>query len=124
MKIITISVLSLFTGISIASAQGVNGTPILSLLGLAQTVISQSVPILIGLAMVTFFYGIVMFLWKGKEGGETLEKAKHFMIYSLVAIFVMVSIWGIIAVMQNIFGVNNVTKINYPSALPGQMVGQ
>ncbi len=101
MKITSISILSVLGGVGFAFAQGVNGGPLLSLLSLAQKLVSQLVPFLIGLAMVTFFYGIVMFLWKGKEGGETLEKAKHFMIYSLVAIFVMVSIWGIVALMQN-----------------------
>ncbi len=122
MKITTISILSAFAGISFVSAQNVNGSSVLSLISLAQTIVVQIVPVLIGLALVTFFYGMVMFLWKGKEGGETLEKSKHFMFYSMIAIFVMVSIWGIIAVVQNIFGVGGVTKINYPSALPGQVI--
>ena len=68
--------------------------------------VAQAVPLLIGLAMLAFFYGLVMFIWKGKEGGETLAKSKQFMIYSLGAIFVMVSIWGIIYLIQSILGVD------------------
>lgn len=124
MKTILLGALSIFTGTEIVSAQNINGAPIFNLLSLAQSVVSQMVPLLIGLAMLAFFYGLVMFIWKGKEGGEVLEKSKHFMIYSLLAMFVMVSIWGIIAVIQIIFGVQNVTKISYPTALPGQSVSQ
>ena len=116
---ITSAVLSIFAGIGFASAQGVNGGPLINLLGLAQLLVVRFVPFMMGLAMVTFFYGLVMFMWKGKEGGEGLEKAKQFMIYSLVAIFIMVSIWGIIAIMQNVIGINPDVKPN-PLYVPGQ----
>ena len=118
MKIKSIGVLIVLASTGIVFAQNVNGGPILSLISLAQTVISRLVPVLIGLAVVTFFYGIVMFLWKGKEGGESLEKSKQFIMYSLIAIFVMVSIWGIVVLLQNILGVPNVTIIDFPSILP------
>lgn len=106
MKIKTISVLSILAGVGFASAQNVNGGQLLSLLALAQVLVVRFVPLMIGLAMVTFFYGLVMFMWKGKEGGEALEKAKQFMIYSIVAIFIMVSIWDIISVIQKVVGVD------------------
>ena len=98
---------------SFAFAQISDGRPILGLMALAQTILSQAVPILIGCAVVGFFYGLVMFIWKGKEGGESLAKSKQFMIYSLGALFVMVSIWGIIALMQDTLGVRNRTIV-YP----------
>jgi Na+/H+-dicarboxylate symporter len=106
MKITTISFFSVLTTVGAAFAQQVNGGPLLSLLALFQELVARAVPFLIGLAMVVFFYGLVMFVWKGKEGGEGLEKAKHFMMYSILAIFVMVSIWGIVTLMQRIVGID------------------
>ncbi len=111
------TVFSVVAGISFAFAQQpgqVNISPLQNLLGGAQALVSQAVPFLIGLAVITFFYGLVMFIWKGKEGGENLTKSKQFMMYSLVAIFVMVSIWGIIVFMQNILGLGNVRTIVKP----------
>lgn len=109
MKINTITILSLFAGTGLAFAQ-VDGRPLLSLLGLAQLIVSKLVPFLIAVALVVFFYGLVTFIWKGKEGGETLEKSKQLMIYSIGALFVMVSIWGIVAAMQQILGIDSKAK--------------
>lgn len=109
------TVLSALAGVSLVSAQvGADFTPIQRLVVGVQSIVSQLVPLLIGLAVLSFFYGLVMFLWKGKEGGEALTKAKQFMTYSLVAIFVMVSIWGIIYLLQVLTGTGNVDRIVYP----------
>lgn len=115
MKISTITLLSLFTGVNFVSAQTTSGGyQLLSLLGLAQTLVRQAVPFLIGVAMVAFFYGLVLFIWKGKEGGDDLAKSKKFMINSILAMFVMVSIWGIIALMQSILGIDPGTVVKPP----------
>jgi hypothetical protein len=115
MKLSTSSIvlLSGIASIGIASAQ-VNGTQLQNLLSLVQSLVNQAVPLLIAIAVLSFFYGLVMFIWKGKEGGETLEKSKQFMMYSIGALFVMVSIWGIITALQNIFGITGVDHIIYP----------
>ncbi len=117
MKKIAIGVLSVVGGYSFVFAQGVTstgGNQLLNLLALAQTLVSRAVPLLIGLAMVTFFYGLVLFMWKGKEGGENLDKAKKFMTYSIIAIFIMASLWGIIYFLQNLLGVPDIETIRGP----------
>lgn len=96
------------------TAPSAGGYQLLNLLSLAQTLVSRAVPFLIGLAMVTFFYGLVLFMWKGKEGGENLDKAKRFMAYSIGAIFIMVSLWGIIYFLQNILGIQDIENIRGP----------
>jgi hypothetical protein len=98
------------------SAQSQN--PVFGLLGTARGVVGQAVPLLMGVAMVVFFYGLVMFIWKGKEGGETLEKSKSFMIYSLISFFVMASIWGIVGFLQNTTGIDPNAQVKVPP-IPG-----
>ena len=123
MKTSIITLLSLLTVISFVSAQrypSSGGSQLLSLLALAHTSVSQAVLFLIGVAMVVFFCGLVMFIWKGKEGGDELAKSKQFMINSLIAIFVMVSIWEIISLIQNILGVNPTSRITAPVVSPLQ----
>lgn len=56
-------------------------------------------------AVVVFFLGVVQFIWASR-GGEAngMEKGKSFMMWGLVALFVMFSVWGIIKFAQNILG--------------------
>lgn len=108
---ITAIVLSIITGVSLAYAQA---NPLLNLVSLAQTLVGKLIPLMMATALLVFFYGLVMFIWKGKEGGEALEKGKQLMIYSIVALFVMVSIWGIIQLMQS-------TLLIDPSAKPKEI---
>jgi hypothetical protein len=66
-------------------------------------------------AMVAFFFGIVQFIWGARDGDATKAKnGKNFMLWGLVGLFVMFSVWGIITYVQQIFGVTQNT-INIPT---------
>ncbi len=78
------------------SAMFNQSNPLLGLLALAQTIVARLVPFLIGLAVLAFFWFIVEFIWKGKDSPEEQKKARTGMFWSIVALFVMVSVWGII----------------------------
>ncbi|GMU74397.1 MAG: hypothetical protein AMXMBFR44_5940 [Candidatus Campbellbacteria bacterium] len=57
-------------------------------------------PIVVGLALLAFFWGLVKFIFSA--GDEDARKdAKHLMIWSVVALFVMISIVGIIGFIGN-----------------------
>jgi len=100
-----------FVGLSpvIASAQalttytynpssGVNG---LFLLIMSWTKIA--VPILVALAVVFFLYSVFSFFVMTGEDEEKKKKAKSNMIWGIVAIFVMVSVWGLVGILQSTF---------------------
>lgn len=63
-----------------------------SLLG----VMDSLVPVLIALALVFFLIGGVKFIWS-----EGAEKNRSLMLWSLVALFVMISVWGIVRLLEN-----------------------
>jgi hypothetical protein len=88
-----------------ASAQSLNLSPIASLLGAVASIIKALVPILVSLALVAFLWGLVKYLW-GKEGKVQIDDAKKLMKWGLITLFVMVSVWGIIELMQAAFGIN------------------
>ncbi len=81
-----------------------NGTGLLSLLALAQTILNRLVPFAIGVAVVAFFWFLIKVIID-KEGGETKKNAVQGITYSLVAIFLMVAIWGVIGLLANMLGV-------------------
>ena len=77
----------------------------LGLLGLAQTFVARSVPLLIGVALLAFFWFLIEFIWKGKDSPDEQSKAKTGMFWAILALFVMISIWGIIGFLGSVFGI-------------------
>ncbi len=66
-------------------------------------------------AMVAFFYGIVQYIWGLREGkADQVTKGNQFMVWGLVALFVMFSVWGIVQYAQNIFGIKGDNNITIP----------
>lgn len=97
-----------------SAAQGrVNGNALIDLLGLAQTIVLRLVPFAIGIAMLAFFWFLIQFIMKSSDPAEQ-GKAKSGMGYSILALFAMVSIWGIIGLLGSIFGVNQGGEIPVP----------
>lgn len=93
------------SGSSGVSGSGQNYTGILGLFAMAQDMLTRSGPLLVGFAMITFFWSLVIFIWKGRESSEEQAKGKKGMFYSLIALFVMVSVWGIIKFIGNTVGI-------------------
>lgn len=96
-----------------------NGSGVLGLLNLAQTIVARLVPFMIGLAVLAFFWFLVQFIWKGDEDPKKHAEGMKGMGYSLIALFAMVSIWGIIAFAGSILSIGQggaVTDIQMPRA--------
>ncbi len=75
---------------------GVNSNGILQFIKLLQTAANYLGPLLVTLALLAFFWFIVMFIWKGADNPTERQKNIGGMGWSILALFVMVSIWGII----------------------------
>lgn len=103
-----------------AASQGqVNGGAILQLLALAQTIVTRLVPFAVGVAVLAFFWFLIVFITKSSDPGEQ-DKAKKGMGYSILALFAMVSIWGIIGLIGSIFGINQGGNVPIPGVpVPG-----
>ncbi len=66
-----------------------------------------------GVALVVFFFGLVKFIMKAGDSKE-VENGRRLMIWGTVALFVMVSIWGLVRLMQNELGGLDNTSIGIP----------
>lgn len=67
--------------------------------------LNRVIPVLIALALVIFFWGLVQYIRTHKGG-------KDIMIAGLLGLFIMVSVWGIIRIAQNTLGVSNAGAFN------------
>ena len=97
----------------IAAAQTAQN--LVGLIRLAGDILNMLIPVLIALALVVFFWGLVMYIWGASGGDEKKAEAKGIMIAGLLSLFVMVSVWGIIRLAQNTLGVQGSQPIQPPS---------
>lgn len=108
-----VSLVTALGTIALASAQTQQlGKSILDLLSLAQTIVNRAVPFLIGLAVVALFVGVVGFLFQKEAASH--EKWGKFLGMAVLSLFVMVSIWGLVNFMGNIFGIGAGGNIPVP----------
>lgn len=115
MKKILPFILSVSSGVMFAKAFGTTGsvatqgqvssTPLLNLINLAQNIVSKLVPLAIGVAMLAFFWFLINFIWIGRDDPKKHQDSMKGMGYSILALFVMVSIWGIVMAIASVFGV-------------------
>lgn len=84
---------------------GQNAGGLLGLIQLASKITGMLVPVTIALATLAFFWFLVEFIWKGRESADAHEKGLKGMGYSILAIFVMVSIWGIVSFIGTTIGI-------------------
>ena len=58
------------------------------------------------LAIFFFLWGIVLYI-KGYESDTKRQESREFMIYGIIALFVMVAVWGLVKVLENTFGLGS-----------------
>ncbi|OGZ06953.1 MAG: hypothetical protein A2942_01310 [Candidatus Lloydbacteria bacterium RIFCSPLOWO2_01_FULL_50_20] len=88
-------------------------TPFGNTLSIISYYVSLLVPLLLAVAIVLFFWGLVKFIANASDEAAR-ESGKNLMIWGMIAIFVMVAFWSIIGYVQSSLGVSG--NINTGSA--------
>ncbi|MBA3732832.1 hypothetical protein H0W91_00460 [Patescibacteria group bacterium] len=94
-----LSVLVLFPVVSFAALDGIKGL----LLDIRQ-ILHLTEPVIIGLAFLYFFWGVGQFILHAGDS-KTRDEGKQKMIWGVVALFVIISIMGIISFIGNALGI-------------------
>ncbi len=93
----------LFPAVSFAAAP----TSFKGLVEYIVSILNNTIGVLIVLGVVIYFWGVAQQLLK-KEQGDAKD-LRNFLIMGIVVIFVMVSVWGILQVLDNTFKSGAVT---------------
>ena len=67
--------------------------------------LNQILFLLIGLSVVTFTYYVFKYFIKPNENHD---EAGKYVMYSVIGFFVILSMWGLVNILQNTFGIGNV----------------
>lgn len=89
--------------------------------GLANVVVNvlnNATAVLVVAGIVVYFYGVSTNILKFGEGDR--EKLKNYFVWGILVLFVMVSIWGILHLLQDtLFGGNSFNATNGAPQQPG-----
>ena len=80
-------------------------------------VVDLALPIVFTLGLLVFFWGLVKYIFaQGNE--ESKADGKKIMLWGLIAIFVMATVWGLVRFIGTTLGVENVQNVNVPGVNP------
>lgn len=70
---------------------------------LVRDFINVLVPLIFAVAVLLFLFGIVKFMLLHPDKPELREQGRQFMLWGIIAMFVMVSFWGLVNILTNTF---------------------
>lgn len=77
-----------------------------NLIGSFRNIINILIPLVAAIALLYFFWGLAKFILAAGDEAER-EKGKNIMIWGIVALFVIVSVWGLVTWLQSALGLTN-----------------
>lgn len=81
------------------------------------SVLSSFVQLGAAVALVLFLWGVIVFMRKSGDDKE-IANGKQFMLWGIVLLSVLVSLWGIVAIVQNTLGIEDKSKCDAPTVDP------
>ncbi len=73
------------------------------------------VPLIFALAFIVFIWGVFNYFVYGAANQEKRDEGKKFVMWGIIGFFVMLSIWGIINVLGDTFGISGDSQPEYPT---------
>jgi hypothetical protein len=68
-------------------------------------VVDPAILIIVAAGFLLFVWGLVEFLWKMREGGDTAVGKQH-MLWGIVGMLIMFSVYGILSIINDTFSLN------------------
>ncbi len=112
------ALLVFLTSASLARAQSPTFEYIATLFTETGGVIGVAVPVLIAVALAIFIWGGVVFVFSAGDDTKRKEGQKR-MVWGIVGLFVVVSVWGFVILLQIMFGVDGGAESIIIPGIPG-----
>ena len=92
-----IGTLVLLPSVAFATSHTLKG-----IIGTMVDIVNTAIPVAIAIAVLTFFWGLAGFILQADNEQKRYD-GKQLMIWGIIGLFVIISIWGIVAVISNTF---------------------
>lgn len=89
----------------VALAQSADLTYITDLIATIGSIVNTLIPILIAIAVIYFIWQVIKYVIAASD--ESKKEARTKMIYGIVGLAVIISIWGLVSLLQTAFGIED-----------------
>lgn len=89
---------------ALAFAQNFGTNGFFGLLDAANTLINRLIPFIIALTVLVFLWGVFKFVLSNDAEGR--KEARGYMVWGIVSLFIMVSVWGLVNILVRTFSLN------------------
>jgi len=76
-----------------------------SILTTIKGILDAIIPIIFVIALIIFLWGLAMWLLSAGDDAARAQ-ARNIMIYGVIVLFVMISVWGLVRVLTSTFGLD------------------
>ena len=101
-------------------------TSVYGIINQVNKVINAIIPFLVGLAVLVIIWGVFNYI-SGAGDEEKRAQAKQFIIWGVVGVFIMLSVWGLVGILTNTVILDetpDVAPIVNPESLYGDEEGK
>ena len=101
-------------------------TSVYGIINQVNKVINAIIPFLVGLAVLVIIWGVFNYI-SGAGDEEKRAQAKQFIIWGVVGVFIMLSVWGLVGILTNTVVLDetpDVAPIVNPESLYGDVEGK
>lgn len=94
------------TGAAVGECSAIRFRSLLDILIWVKCIITGVlIPLIFALATIFFMWNLTMFI-RSSDNSQKKEDARQRMVWGMLALFIMLSVWGIITIVSNIFGIS------------------
>ena len=84
------------------------------LVPLVGNIINALTPIVVALALLYFFWGLAVYILNSSDDSKR-DEGKNIMIWGIIALFVMVSVWGVVGLLGDTLNINQGGTVDIPT---------
>lgn len=85
---------------------GTSPTDLCGVINVFVSIINKLIPFIIALTLLVFIWGIFQFVL-ASDSEEKRSEGRSTMLYGIIALFVMVSVWGLVNILVGTFGLSS-----------------
>lgn len=82
------------------------------IVGLTET-LTPLVGVALGVAVLVFVWGLALYIW-GAHDDQGMESGRQRMLWGVIALFMIVSVWGVVLLLRTMVGVGAVNSCPPP----------
>ncbi len=60
--------------------------------------------LLVALTVLTFLYGLMKYMFKGQGSDTARSEGRTLMLWGIIGLFVMTSVWGLVSILASVVG--------------------